>query len=335
MDLQKRSLRMGAWVLGLALLIKLGSQLLPTLFPRDGFAATVLFLETGRTPKAPTQPQTSTVPAVTDPPEIVPAPPVQTVPVFSPGDSDLISISPLQGYRVDVQAMLETPLRWQLRQESPTVLILHTHATESYTATQAEPYTASSPYRTLDEDHNMLRVGDRLQELLEDAGIHVIHDKTLHDYPDFNSAYTASRKTAQNYLAQYPSIRLVLDLHRDAADLSANTQLNTAATVDGKPSAQLMFVIGTDGTGLSHPNWQENMSLAVKLQATLEKAHPGICRAVNFRAQRFNQDLSPGAMIVEVGAAGDTLEEALVATEALAQSIITLASGVPAEDSAS
>lgn len=330
MDIQTRCLRAGAAALALAVVVKLGSRFGPELLDllrRESFASVMLFLETGRTDQplpTDTAPSTEPTAAVTEP---SPTSPPATVPAFSPEDSSLVSVTALPDLAVDIPALLTAPLQWQ---DSPTVLILHSHATESYTPTQAEPYTASGSYRTLDEKHNMLRVGDHLQALLEQAGIRVIHDRTLHDYPDFNNAYAASRRTAQNYLAQYPTIDLVLDLHRDASD--ADTQLNTAATVNGKASAQLMFVIGTNGTGLTHPDWQKNLSLAVKLQATLEKAHPGICRSVNLRAERFNQDLSPGAMIVEVGAAGDTLEEALVSMEALAEAILALC---PTADSAS
>ena len=328
MDMHKRSLGVGAAALGVAILIKLctlAAQPLQDFFLGDWFSAALLYLETGRTPAAaPAVPPETTLPPATEPPPQTTDPILPAAPVFSPDDSALVCVTPLAGYRVDVKAMLASPLSLQLRQAQPTVLILHSHATESYTPTQAEPYTPSGSYRTLDDAHNMLRVGDRLQALLENAGIGVIHDRTLHDYPDFNNAYAASRATAQKYLSRYPSIQLVLDLHRDAADTAPNTQLTTHAAVNGKSSAQLMFVIGTDGTGLTHPHWQENMSLAVKLQAVLEKKHPGICRSVNLRGERFNQDLSPGAMIVEVGAAGDTLEKALVAIEALAEGILAL-----------
>ena len=94
-----------------------------------------------------------------------------------------------------------------------------------------------------------------------------------------------------------------------------------------------MLVVGSDAGGLSHPHWQENMALAVKLHAQLEKNCPGICRPISFRSQCFNQDLSPGALLVEVGAAGNTRAEALLATEQLAQGILALAHGTVTSDS--
>ena len=200
------------------------------------------------------------------------------------------------------------------------MLILSSHATESYDP-KAEPYTASGAYRTLDTERNMISIGSYVADLLENAGIHVIHDTTLHDYPSYNDSYIASRKTVQQYLKQYPTIRLVLDLHRDATDENA-AQLDTSAVADGQESAQLMLVVGTRQEG-----WQSNMALAVKLTALLEKQNPGITRPISFRTQRFNQDLSPGALLVEVGAAGNTRQEALTAAKALADAIIALSKG--------
>jgi stage II sporulation protein P len=169
----------------------------------------------------------------------------------------------------------------------------------------------------------MIRVGEALKTALEKRGLQVIHDRTLHDYPSYTDAYVNSRQAAADYLRQYPSLCLVIDLHRDASS-GTNGQLNTQAQAGGKASAQLMLVVGTDANGRPHSNWEKNMTLAVKLHAQLEKQFPGICRPISLRGERFNQDLAPGALLIEVGAAGDTMEEALVAAEALAQGIAAL-----------
>ena len=124
----------------------------------------------------------------------------------------------------------------------------------------------------------------------------------------------------------YPSIRLVLDLHRDAAD-TENGQLRTAVDTGDGQIAQLMLVMGTEEAGLRHPDWEENLSLALKLHATLEGQCPGIMRPLILRSQRFNQDMSPGALLVEVGAAGNTHAEAIAAAEQLAEAIAALAGG--------
>lgn len=286
------------------------------------------FLETGRFPYAPavtqpTQPpQTETTPETTPP---ATQEPVQDV-VLTREDMDLISMNYRCELRPELEPLLLQPLVWDLTQDAPSVLIVHTHATECYTDAQAVQY---DPYRTLDENQNMVRMGKELARLLEAGGIGVIHDTTYHDYPDYNSAYVNTRNTIAAWLEKYPSIRMVLDLHRDASDTTAG-QLVTSATVGGQRSAQLMMVVGTDAMGNYHPNWKENLALGLKLSAILEQENPGICRPVTLRAERFNMDMTPGSLLVEVGAAGNTGQEALIAVHALARGILALAHGANA-----
>ena len=239
------------------------------------------------------------------------------------------------GYRADLQTVLLDHIDWQLNSGEPTVLILHSHATESYTRQPGEAYLETDAYRTTDTAYNMVAVGDILAAQLEAMGIVVIHDRENHDYPSYSAAYGNSRKSVEAYLQQYPSIQVVLDLHRDAADLDSGGQLTTQAVVNGRSSAQIMLVVGTNAGGRNHPQWEENMALALKLHAQLEKLYPGLCRPLGCRTERFNQDLSTGALLVEIGAAGDTLEEALVTVEALAEAISALALGTATADSTS
>ena len=302
------------------------------LLSRPGVASMIVYLETGRVVKLQLTP-----PEQTQPPEATVAPPetVPQKPVFQAEDAQLIQVRYHWDCQLDIQAMLLSELRWDLTAREPQVLILHSHATESYTPTQQESYTASSSYRTLDPDHNMLRVGEALKEALEEKGIGVLHDTTLHDHPNYTDSYIRSRETVQSYLQAYPTIRLVLDLHRDAASLDNGTQLSTQATVNGREAAQIMLVVGTDAGGRLHPQWRENMALAMKLHAQLEKQYPGLCRPIGCRTERFNQDLSSGALLVEIGAAGDTLEEALITAEALAEAIGALSLGTATAGSTS
>ena len=288
-------------------------------------ASFLVYLETGRVIRteapsvsaAPTEPpETTQVIQATDPtaPEIT----------FSSEDQQWVDVYLACDLPFDREALLLSELNWDLRGSEPTVLILHTHATESYTKT-TEVYDETY-YRTHNENYNMVRIGQQVAELLEAAGISVIHDRTLHDAPSYEEAYDRSREAAKAYLEQYPSICLVLDLHRDAADMTQG-QLRTLATIDGQESAQLMLVVGTSASGQPHPNWQQNLALAEKLHVVLQKENPGVCRPILLRNQRFNQDLHPGALLVEVGAAGNTLPEALLAAEALAEAISTLSGG--------
>ena len=258
------------------------------------------------------------------------SPPAATIPATEPtlpsySDADGLELYYASTEDPDIPALLAQPLRWNLRGEEPTVLIVHTHTTESYTRVD-EPYTESAAWRTADEDYNMVAIGEIVKRILEENGIPVIHDRELHDYPSYNGSYTRTRKAIKDYVNQYSSIQLVLDLHRDAAGEGSN-QMRTSATVDGEPSAQLMLVMGTN-----YDSYPENLSLALKLHAQLEQQCPGITRPLQLRAARFNQDLCPGSLLVEVGAAGNTHPEARRAAEQLSEAIVALAEGTAREE---
>ena len=342
MDHQQWSLRFGTSVIICALLLRLTAtgffQPVAELLAKPNIASLLIYLETGRIVRfSPSSevlevfayesavPEFAlwTVPA-TEPEE------AETQPVFCAADAEEIKFKNGSGLRYDKGALIEQPLQWDLTASEPTVLILHTHTTESYTKVKGETYEETAAFRTLDEAYNMVSVGDHLAQLLTDGGVTVIHDRELHDYPSYNGSYNHARKAMERNLKENPSICLVLDLHRDASG-DVQNQMRTKATVDGAAAAQIMFVVGTNGTGLKHPDWKENLALALKLQVQMERLAPGICRKLNLRGQRFNQDQSPGALLVEVGAAGNTREEALRAVEVLARAILDLSHGTAAE----
>ena len=251
--------------------------------------------------------------------------PEPSLPVFLPEQAAEMDIRNTGGKEADYAALLTRPLRWQLAGTEPRVLILHTHTTESYEPGTAG-YAQTAPYRTLDEAYNMLRIGDALAEALEAAGIPTVHDREFHDYPSYNSAYNQARKAIQANMQAHPGILLVLDLHRDAAG-EGGRQLGTHVTVAGRETAQLMTVLGVGRSGLENPRWEDNLSLALKLQLLLEAQAPGITRPLSLRPQRFNQDLAPYTLLIEVGTAGNTQEEALRATRLLANALIRLKAG--------
>ena len=330
MDNQQRTLRVGAAALACAIVFKLLSGGLPERLNRwlsdPEKQSFLLYLETGRVVR-PTEnvPPVVTQPLPTEIPTVPPAVQTVAIPSFSAADMSDIQIRYSCDFRPDMEKLLAQPLNWDLQGTEPTVLILHTHTTESYTKSKGEKYQESSDFRTLDEDYNMVSIGDRVAEYLTKQGISVIHDRELHDYPSYNGSYTHSRNAAAEYLEKYPSIRLILDLHRDASG-DLDNQMRTHAKVNGKDCAQLMVVIGTNATR-KHPNWEENLALGLKLHAQLERTAPGITRPLTLREQRFNQDLLAGALLIEVGAAGNTHEEALRAAEVLAEAIIQLSRG--------
>lgn len=330
---KRRSTAFGAALLIFAIVLRLadGGASLPR---SERMGQVLAFLETGRivslkkAPPASTQGEAPAPTAPSEPTQTLPPEPTEpSRPQFSAQEAALTPLRYSCDYRPEVEALLRKELRWQLAGDTPTVLIVHTHASESYTRESGQNYKETTAYRTLDEDYNMLAVGDLLAQLLEEAGIGVIHDRQLHDYPSYNSSYANSRSSVKAYLEEYPDIFLVLDLHRDAVERADGTQLATRATVDGLAAAQIMFLVGTDASGNYHPNWQDNLALAAKLNVCMERLCPGITRNATLRAQRFNQDLGQAALLVEIGAAGNTLAEALRAVPVLAQAIIMLKNG--------
>ena len=269
----------------------------------------LLFLQTGRVLRPPSSQPQETI-GETAPP--TPTNPTQPL-TFSP--DQLVEVQYFCDYRPDLNTLLTQAVDISLPSDAPTVLIVHTHATESYAGTAG--------YRSEDESENLIAIGEEIARVLRSGGVQVLHDKTYHDQPNFDDAYGNARRTIQTYLEKYPTIQMVLDIHRDASDTTAG-QLITSATVGGQKSAQLMMVVGTDAGGNHHPNWQQNLSLALQLSAVLEEENPGIIRPIQLRAQRFNMDLTAGSLLIEVGAAGNTQQEALIAANALAQGILTL-----------
>lgn len=223
-------------------------------------------------------------------------------------------------YDIDIAAMLSRASPVTLSGEGVQVLVMHTHGTEAYTPSAGHTYTASGDYRTTDSACNMLAVGQRVTDILNARGIQTVHSETLNDYPAYNGSYSRALKDINAWVDRYPSVRLVLDLHRDAIG-TAGHYYKTAAQVNGRQTAQLMFVTGTDQGGLSHPNWRENLAFQAQLHDRLNSLYPGIMRPMSIRTGRFNQHVRTGSMLVEVGACGNTLEEALAAAELFAETL--------------
>ena len=318
MNIDRNILRVCTTAILCAIFLRLlGNVSFGTSLGPEDVASMALFLQTGRVVRQAEIPETvpPTEPTLPEPtvPEIQPL-------VFSPEDAQAVEIYDYANKSPDLGALLTEPLSWDLTQEQPTVLILHTHASESYENT--ENYTESSQYRTLEEEYNMISIGDAVAKALTQQGITVLHDTTIHDYPSYNGSYDNSRQTVSQYLSAYPSIRLVLDLHRDAMVDASGQQIGYTVSTEKGESAKVMFVLGCNNDA-----WKSNMALAVKLQARLEDMCPGICRPICLRNAKFNQDQSPGALLIEMGAAGNTRQEALLAAEYVAQAITDLAKG--------
>ena len=222
------------------------------------------------------------------------------------------------------------------KDEGPQVLILHTHGSEAYTMPPGLEYEPTSECRTTDCTCNVVRVGDELAGVLEAAGLTVVHDTTLHDYPEYSGAYDRSLTTAKAYLEQYPSIQFILDVHRDAISDGNGGMYKVVSDVAGQNAAQLSFVVGTDGGGLEHPLWQENLKLAAAITQCLAEDYPTLMRPITVRNSRYNQHTTTGSLLVEMGAAGNSLDEALLSARLLGEVLaeVILETGAEAQEGA-
>ena len=194
--------------------------------------------------------------------------------------------------------------------DGPQILIVHTHGSESYSMTDGDLYEESDPYRTTDCTHNVVRVGEEMATVFRAYGFQVIHDTTLCDYPSYNGAYDRSKAVVEQWLEQHPTIKVVLDVHRDALVGSGGEVYKMVSTEAGRKVAQVMMVLGTDAKA-SHPRWKDNMAFALALQRNLVKGYTSLVRPTVLRTSRYNQQLCPGSILVEVGGHGNTLSEAI------------------------
>ena len=195
------------------------------------------------------------------------------------------------------------------------VLIFHTHTCESYTSSDTYPYTPTGNYRTTDLNYSVARVGDELESYLKSYGFNVRHDKSYHDYPAYTGSYSRSLATVQSLLNE-EKYDIIIDLHRDA--IGSRPDYAPTVRIGNEYAAQVMFVMGSNGGGLYHPNWNSNLKFAVKVQEVANEMYPGLFKPIIFRNSRYNQHLGRAACIIEVGSTGNTLEETLVSMKYLA-----------------
>lgn len=212
------------------------------------------------------------------------------------------------------EAMLAPDVEYTNKKD---ILIFHTHTCESYTPTKEMTYKESGVFRTTDLNYSVARVGDELTKNLVKKDFNVIHDTTYHDYPAYTGSYNRSLLTVKSILEKNSGIQTVIDLHRDA--IGSKSEYGPAVKIGDERVAQLMFVIGTNGGGLEHLNWNTNLKYAVKIQQKANEMFPGLFRPIIVRNSRYNQNLASGACIIEVGATGNTLEECIGSMKYLAE----------------
>ena len=202
----------------------------------------------------------------------------------------------------------ETIMNNELDINKNNILIFHTHTCESYTPSDKYPYQQTGNFRTTDLNYTVSKVGDELTNYLLGFGFNTYHDKTYHDYPAYSGSYDRSLKTVENVLKTNPS-DIIIDLHRDA--IGSKSNYDPSVKIGEDVSAKMMFVIGTNGGGLNHPNWQKNLNFAIEIQQKANEMYPGLFKPIILRNSRYNQHLGKAACIIEVGATGNTLEQCL------------------------
>ena len=223
--------------------------------------------------------------------------------------------------QLDIAAVAAAEVEITLPQsDQPEILIIHTHGSEAYAQDGADTYAESDTARTTDTQYNIIRVGDEIERIFTEMGLNVLHDPTLYDYPSYNGSYERSRAAVEGYLTQYPSIQIVLDVHRDALVGEDGTVYKAVTEVDGSKTAQVLLVLGTDDSGLNHPHWEKNLTLAMRVQHRMNTLWPELSRPIALRSSRFNQQLTQGSILVEIGSHGNTLQEALAGARLFARS---------------
>ena len=225
----------------------------------------------------------------------------------------------------DIAAEAAQPLPFAIEKDSaaPQVLIMHTPATEDYRLSAGLWFTPGYGARSTDRSINMCAVGRVMADTLNAAGICTLHDETLNDYPSYTGSYANSRAVVQQYLAQYPSIKVVLDVHRDAIETENGSRMAPVCTVNGQQAAQVMIICGCDnGSSISLPNYRQNLRFAAAWERAMEGTFPGLTRPVLFSYRFYNQDLTTGSLLIEVGGHGNNLNEALYAGQLAAEGLI-------------
>ena len=224
----------------------------------------------------------------------------------------------------DIAAEAAQPLPFAIEKDSaaPQVLIMHTHATEDYRLSAGLWFTPGDGARSTDRSINMCAVGRVMADTLNAAGICTLHDETLNDYPSYTGSYANSRAVVQQYLARYPSIQVVLDVHRDAIETESGSRYAPVCTVDGRQAAQVMIICGCDnGTTVQLPDWRQNLRVAAAWERAMEGMYPGFTRPVLFSYRFYNQDLTTGSLLIEIGGHGNNLNEALYAGQLAAKGL--------------
>lgn len=263
-------------------------------------------------------------------------PPENSLPVYSqdlsgkPGAGELL-IHNQTGYAVKTDDLLSMPVSLSTQQKSsddPVILIVHTHGTECYRSEVGLWYTQDeAAFRSEDITQNVVAVGAVMQEVFAQNGLSAIHCTVMHDAESYADSYAYAARTIRQYLKEYPSIRYVFDIHRDAISDGKSGIVRCVTDADGQPTAQVMCVVGTDEKGAAHPYWRSNLALALQLQGALNEKYETLARPISLRGAAYNQSLTRGSLLIEIGSTGNTIEEAKRAARLTAQALSDIIGG--------
>lgn len=236
-----------------------------------------------------------------------------------------VAIKNTTGKTVNIPALLSVESSLKINKKAgPNVLIVHTHTSESYLQEERDYYTKNDATRTTDNSKNVVAVGQVLKQTLEASGVGVVHATEKHDYPEYNGSYNRAAATIQKYLKQYPSIQVVIDLHRDSVS-GEKTKTALVQEINGQKAAQIMLVCGCqEGEVSGFENWEKNLQLSAKIQQTAEVLFPGLMRPILLTARRYNLHLTPGSLLLEFGTEANTLTQAKYSAVLMGKALVSV-----------
>ena len=224
----------------------------------------------------------------------------------------------------DIAAEIENPLPFAIEPNSPDpqVLVMHTHATEDYRLSAGLWFAPGDGARSTDCSVNMCAVGRVVADTLNAAGINTLHDETLNDYPSYTGSYANSQgrgAAVSGPVSQHQGgAGCPPGCHRDGS----GSRYAPVCTVDGRQAAQVMIICGCDnGTTVQLPGWRQNLRFAAAWERSMEGMYPGFTRPVLFSYRFYNQDLTTGSLLIEIGGHGNNLNEALYAGQLAAKGL--------------
>ncbi len=227
------------------------------------------------------------------------------------------------GKKIDFDKYLSKSPKFKANNNKPVILIYHTHTSERYMTKDDGTFPEDFYARTQDNSKNVVAIGEEIVKTLKKKGINAIHEKTIHDYPSYNGSYSRSAKTIMNCLKENPEIQILIDIHRDSMGENKTGKIKpTFRTKNGKKAAQIMFVSGCGiNKSMKFPLWEKNLTLALNLQSVCEKNFPGFTRELIIKNSKYNQQLSTGAILIEVGSDMNTVEESKLSAQMLGESL--------------